>query len=160
MLLMWILDKIGLNPRPVDMGPNLQEMLQRCDGALLIGDRAIDESLRNPELVRMDLGQSWLEHTGLPMVFGVFAAHIDAPESTLMRAHNSLLEQLNRFENDSIYRKDLIAATSRRSGFSIARVEQYFDEVVLRLDKRAEKGLEKFLSDVCGIDNYDILQIT
>ena len=158
MLMMWILNQMGLNPRPVDMGPNLDEMLSRCDGALLIGDRAIDESIRNPELVRLDLGQCWFEQTGLPMVFGVFAAHVDAPESKLKEAHECLLDQLNMFENCQDYRLELIEATSHRSGFSVQRVEQYFDEVVLTLDVDAQMGLKKFLNDVCGVGDYEVLQ--
>ena len=46
------------------MGPDLGQMLERCDGALLIGDRALDEAARHPELVRMDLGEAWKDWTG------------------------------------------------------------------------------------------------
>ncbi len=159
MLLMWILGEMGLNPRPIDMGPNLDEMLERCDGALLIGDRAIDEAARNPELVRMDLGQTWYDITGLPMVFGVFAAHVDAPKSILNDAHSCLLQQLDKFENDQKYRNELIQSTSKRSGFSVDRVEQYFKEVVLKLDRTAERGLKKFLEVVCGAKEYEILNV-
>ena len=56
-LCMWLLNEMGIQPRPVDMGPDLSQMLDRCDGALLIGDRALDEAARHPELIRMDLGQ-------------------------------------------------------------------------------------------------------
>ncbi len=159
MLLMWILGEMGLNPRPIDMGPNLHEMLERCDGALLIGDRAIDEAARNPELVRMDLGQTWFDITGLPMVFGVFAAHVDAPKSILNMAHKCLLHQLEKFENDLEYREELIHTTSMRSGFTVERVKQYFNEVVLKLDDDAEKGLNKFLEVVCKIEEYETLNL-
>ena len=50
------------------MGPDLDTMLERCDGALLIGDRALDRAKTNPELVRLDLGQAWLELTGLSLI--------------------------------------------------------------------------------------------
>ncbi|MED5268379.1 MAG: MqnA/MqnD/SBP family protein, partial [Candidatus Thermoplasmatota archaeon] len=37
-LLRWYLEKQGLDPRTIDLGPDLGSMLQQCDGALLIGD--------------------------------------------------------------------------------------------------------------------------
>ncbi|DAC40809.1 MAG TPA: hypothetical protein D7I00_04160, partial [Candidatus Poseidoniales archaeon] len=76
-LLKYLLKRRGIDPRPVEMGPDLDTMLERCDGALLIGDRALDRAKTNPDLVRLDLGQAWLELTGQPMVFGVFAARKD-----------------------------------------------------------------------------------
>ena len=43
-LLIYLLRNIGLNPETVEMGPDLENMLENCDGALLIGDRALWES--------------------------------------------------------------------------------------------------------------------
>ena len=153
-LCMWMLKEMGLNPRPVDMGPDLGQMLERCDGALLIGDRALDEASNHPELVRMDLGQTWLELTGHPMVFAVFAAHRDAPSDILEEAYQLLLSQLNSFESDPIVRNSITESTAKRSGFSKSRIEQYFDEVVLRLDDNGNIGLDYFLDEVCGVKNY------
>ena len=34
----------------------------------------MDYARDNPDMVRIDLGTAWLEATGKPMVFGVFAA--------------------------------------------------------------------------------------
>ena len=158
-LCMWILEQMGLSPRPVDMGPDLGPMLERCDGALLIGDRALDEAAKNPELVRMDLGQSWLELTGLPMVFAVFAAHKDAPRQALNDAHQLLIDQLKSFESDESYYSSVIQSTANRSGFSIHRIQQYFNEVVLRLDEIGEDGLNHFLEHVCGLVNYERVKI-
>ena len=153
-LCMWILKEMGLNPRPVDMGPDLGAMLERCDGALLIGDRALDEAVNHPELIRMDLGQTWLELTGHPMVFAVFAAHRDAPAEMLEDAYHLLLSQLNAFEDDVDVRKSITESTAQRSGFSISRIEQYFNEVVLRLDENGKMGLNHFLDKVCGVQSY------
>ena len=69
-------------------GPDLDSMLERCDGALLIGDRALDRAKTNPELVQLDLGQAWLELTGQPMVFGVFAARKDTPIEAVKAAQS------------------------------------------------------------------------
>ena len=54
--------------------PNLDAMLSKCDAALIIGDPALLlEPSRLPYRV-LDLGQEWLDLTGLPMVFAVWAA--------------------------------------------------------------------------------------
>ena len=156
-LCMWILNQMGLNPRPVDMGPDLGQMLERCDGALLIGDRALDEAARHPELVRMDLGEAWKDWTGFPMVFAVYAARIDAPAGPLKEAHKLLLEQLSAFEESSDVRSKVIEATSNRSGFSQSRIDKYFDEVINRLDSEGQKGLDYFLTEVCGLEDYQLL---
>jgi chorismate dehydratase len=156
-LLMWLLEKVGCEPRPVEMGPDLSEMLNRCDGALLIGDRALDEAARHPELIRMDLGKSWREQTGLPMVFGVFAAHRDAPLEAVRKAHEMLLGQAQKFREDPIRRKEVLESTSARSGFSIDRLDRYFGEVIHELDETAMQGLELFLQEVCGTKSWEEL---
>ena len=158
-LCMWVLEQMGLNPRPVDMGPDLGQMLGRCDGALLIGDRALDEAARHPELIRMDLGQAWLELTGFPMVFAVFAAHRDSPAEKLAEAHQLLVSQLESFENSVEARQSIVKSTSSRSGFSEARIDQYFNEVKLRLDDDGNQGLVHFLEHVCGIENYQLVKL-
>jgi chorismate dehydratase len=158
-LMMWVLEQMGINPRPVDMGPDLEQMLTRCDGALLIGDRAMDEAARHPELVKIDLGQAWYELTGYPMVFGVFAAHKDTDAVKLNGVRDLFMEQLNLFQNDTIHRRDVIESTSHRSGFSKERVQQYFDEEVgWLLDSASTKGLDYFLENVCGINEYHELE--
>jgi chorismate dehydratase len=153
-LCMWLLNEMGLNPRPVDMGPDLGQMLERCDGALLIGDRALDEAARHPELIRMDLGQCWKDITGHPMVFAVYAAHRDAPPERLEEAHRFLVSQLESFENSDEVRNDVIRSTCVRSGFTENRIAKYFDEVVNRLDSDGMDGLNHFLEHVCGLDSY------
>lgn len=155
-LMMWLLHRMGLDPRPVDMGPDLSEMLQRCDGALLIGDRALDEAARHPEWIRMDLGQAWKQQTGLPMVFGVFAAHRDAPAEAVAAAHTLVLDQLRSFEEDAHRRAEVIEATRCRSGFSSERIDRYFGEVIHRLDGRASEGLERFLTEVCELEDWQM----
>ena len=158
-LCMWVLNQMGLNPRPVDMGPDLGQMLNRCDGALLIGDRALDEAARHPELIRMDLGQAWLDQTGFPMVFAVFAAHRHSPKNILNEAHRLLVSQLESFENSADRRQSIVKSTSSRSGFSEVRIDQYFDEVKLRLDGDGNQGLRHFLEQVCGVENYQTVEL-
>lgn len=151
-LLMYLLKKLDIFPKTVEMGPDLDEMLNKCDAALLIGDRALDEAERRPELVKFDLGSEWKRVTGLPMVFAVFAASIEADNTNLQRAHNDLLSNAINFNSNKSYKDEVIDFTSERSSFSIDRVEKYFSQVTNILDDAAVKGLETFLDEVCGME--------
>ncbi len=152
-LLDWILDEKGLDPRRVEMAPDLGHMLSECDGALIIGDRALMESKDNPQQVVMDLATEWTRITGYPMVFGVFAARKDTKLSHLKRAHEDLTLQLDKFDNDNTWRSSVIQAASIGTGISITRLDNYFStEVCNRLDSDAEIGLDLFLKQVCGVD--------
>ncbi len=151
-LLDWILDEKGLDPRRVEMAPDLGEMMAECDGALIIGDRALLESKTNPELVVMDLAAEWTKMTGLPMVFGVFAARKDTDPRFLIRAHSDMTNQLDKFEQDITWRSRVIDDASSTVGLSTTRLDNYYStEVCNRLDTDAERGLELYLDLVCGV---------
>jgi chorismate dehydratase len=127
-------------------------MLSNCDGALLIGDRALAAARANPELVRLDLGYEWTAKTGLPMVFGVFATRKDSPQDRLRMAHSDMLEQYKMFLSDTDWKLRVVKSSAKKLGFPESRVSQYFDnEVRNYLDADAIKGLEMFLTDVCGM---------
>ena len=133
------------------MAPDLERMLSECDGALMIGDRALLESIANPKLVIMDLGAEWTSMTGLPMVFGVFAARKDTDTSVLAKAHSEMLYQLDRFDNDLTWRLQVITNASISTGLSETRLDNYYrSEVWNRLDEDALRGLDMYLKQVCG----------
>ena len=73
-LLKYLVKTNNLNPEFIEMGPDLNGMLEKCDGCLLIGDRALESAREFPGLVKLDLGAEWKRVSGHPMVFGVFAA--------------------------------------------------------------------------------------
>ncbi len=150
-LLKYILKQKGLEPELTVMGPDIDTMLSVSDGALIIGDRALDASKKYPDKVILDLGLEWQNISGCPMVFGVFAARRDTPLGSIKKAYESLLEQLTEFENNQ-HRRDLIVELSASSsGLSNSRLDQYFSEVFNRLDEDHINGLNRFLKDACGI---------
>ncbi|MDD9267639.1 menaquinone biosynthesis protein [Paenibacillus sp. GCM10023248] len=53
--------------------PNVNRMMERADGALLIGDDAIKESWGNQTYMITDLGQEWAKWTGQWISFAVWA---------------------------------------------------------------------------------------
>jgi len=74
-----------VEPRFEARGPDLDDMLQHCDAALLIGDNALfldsdatrltlDASDDNRHgIEKIDLGQAWKKLTGLPFVYAFWA---------------------------------------------------------------------------------------
>ena len=150
-LLKYILNQEGLEPETILMGPDLDSMLEACDGALLIGDRALEGAKASPENVQMDLGQAWLHRTSKPMVFGVFAARRDTPIEDVRAAQEALLERLMQFETQPSQRQAVIEWSMSRSDLDYERLNRYFGEVFNRLDGEHKEGLEQFLVDACGL---------
>ncbi len=150
-LLKYILRYKGLTPKLTVMGPDIDSMLAVSDGALIIGDRALDASRKYPEKVTLDLGLEWQSLTGHPMVFGVFAARKDTPIQHISRAYESLLDQLVEFEVNPSRRELIVELASKNSGLSIERMDQYFGEVFNRLNKEHIDGLNLFLTEACGM---------
>ncbi|HEY4088130.1 MAG TPA: MqnA/MqnD/SBP family protein, partial [Bryobacteraceae bacterium] len=63
------------------MKPELEPMLAACDAALIIGDPALRLEPAELPYEVLDLGAEWVEWSGLPMVFAVWAgkkAHLTA----------------------------------------------------------------------------------
>ncbi len=149
-LLKYIIKQQGFEPNYTIMGPDIDAMLDNCDGALIIGDRALDASKLYPEKIILDLGLEWREITGKPMVFGVFAARRDTPVSDVKKAYNSLIEQLELFENSVVRRNEIIRISADKSGLTEERLNQYFGEVFNRLDQQHIDGLNLFLTEACG----------
>ena len=154
MLMRWILKQRDLDPKYVKMGPDMDSMLDECDGALIIGDRAISAAIHNPELVRMDLGREWVEITGLPMVFGVFAARKDSNVHSISRARELMLSNYNVFLEQEEVNKTVISDASKKVSLSVERVAEYYaNEVSNLLSAESIKGLRVFLEEVCEIQS-------
>ena len=154
MLMRWILKQRGLDPKYVKMGPDMDSMLDECDGALIIGDRAISAAINNPDLVRMDLGREWAEITGLPMVFGVFAARKDSDGHSISRARELMLRNYNIFLEQEEVRNVVISDASKKVCLSVERVGEYYDnEVSNLLGPESIKGLSVFLEEVCEVES-------
>lgn len=66
-------EAFGIEPAFVPMAPRIDDMLVRCDAALLIGDPALflDHAARG--LLKIDLGEEWVRLTQLPFVWAFWA---------------------------------------------------------------------------------------
>jgi chorismate dehydratase len=63
----------GVTADAVPMAPDLDAMLARADAALIIGDVALFLDHEGAGAQKIDLGQLWMESTGLPFVYAVWA---------------------------------------------------------------------------------------
>lgn len=66
-------EKYELIPNYIVMAPDLDEMLDKADAALVIGDKALHYNQQYPHL--LDLGEEWFNLTGLPFVYAFWAGH-------------------------------------------------------------------------------------
>src|SRR5262245_30413519 len=75
-------------PQALPMQPALERMLQTADAALLIGDYALFVDHEAMGVRKIDLGQLWTEHTGLPFIYAFWAGWpraVDAEEVTMLQ---------------------------------------------------------------------------
>jgi chorismate dehydratase len=93
--------RLGRQPEYVAMAPELPAMLEACDAALVIGDRAL---ALESELPRLDLGEEWQRQTGLPFVYAFWAG----PRGAVSAAD---VARLQRALRDGLGRLGTIAAS-------------------------------------------------
>ena len=78
--------RYGAVPSVDSFPPDLPSMLQAADAALLIGDPALRAGAAHLPYTVLDLGEEWMEMTGLPMVFAVWGCRKEAASSDLAPA--------------------------------------------------------------------------
>jgi predicted solute-binding protein len=121
--------------------PDLEAMLRTADAALVIGDPALHiEPGRLPYEVH-DLGGEWVEETGLPMVFAVWAGRKDVVTPDVIEA----FQQSCRYGRERI--EEIVAAEGPRRGLAPELVREYLTRhIVHELGPRDYEGLNYFLS--------------
>ncbi|MFC6092622.1 chorismate mutase [Saccharothrix lopnurensis] len=125
--------------------PVLADMLRQADGAVLIGDAALAETLHpRPGLRVHDLGALWRDWTGLPMVFAVWAVR----RSTAARrpddvraAHAVLLEAAGR---GAANLADVAESLAHNGLFSGDELTRYLGTLDHSLGERQLAGIRHF----------------
>ncbi|MFN8062807.1 MAG: menaquinone biosynthesis protein [Vicinamibacterales bacterium] len=129
----------GIAPTFQSVGPDIRDMLQRCDAALLIGDPALFLDPASLGVEKIDLGEQWTAFTGLPFVWAFWVGRraqgrpetLAALEGARRRGEAAL---------DEIARQHSQGDSARR-----ARIERYLRESIhYDLDDRCEAGLRKY----------------
>ncbi len=132
--------RYGVAPQSVSHAPDLGAMLRIADAALIIGDPALRIEPSSLSLHVYDLGAEWVEMTGLPMVFAVWAGRKGTVTPELVASfQESCRYGLARVE-------EIVAAESAARGFPPEVVRKYLTQhIVHELGPRDYQGMELFL---------------
>jgi chorismate dehydratase len=111
-----------------------------AEAKLLIGDAALKSAFEDPT-PHYDLGRLWLERTGLPMVFAVWACPEPLAEG-LAELEDALVAsvRLARAEPER-----LAFEASERYGYPPGFLARYFEKLRYRFGPRERAGLYTFL---------------
>ena len=111
-----------------------------ADAKLLIGDAALQSAFADPT-PHYDLGKLWLERTGLPMVFAVWAAPEPVVEGLPELEHALVASvRLARSEPEVLARE-----ASERYGYPAGYLARYFEKLRYSFGPREKAGLYTFL---------------
>ena len=137
--------RYGAAPVQTAQAPDLDAMLATADAALIIGDPALGIDPAKPDPASAgkfvyDLGAEWLQMTGLPMVFAVWAGRKGVVTPEVGEAfRGSCRYGLEHMD-------EIVAAESVARGFAPEVVREYLTRyIVHELGPREYQGMELFL---------------
>ena len=110
-----------------------------ADAKLLIGDAALQSTFEDPT-PHHDLGRLWLERTGLPMVYALFACPDPAPDG-ILELEEALLDA---HRTARAHPEELAREASGRYGYPPGFLARYFEKLRYRFGPRERAGLMTF----------------
>ncbi len=116
------------------------EVWPDADAKLLIGDAALQSAFQDPT-PHHDLGRLWLERTGLPMVFAVWAAPEPVVEG-LTELQDALVASVRLARSEP---EVLAHEASERYGYPAGFLARYFEKLRYSFGPRERAGLYTFL---------------
>ncbi len=133
----------GVHPAYFPFSDNLEEALARGDGALLIGDSALEHRAA-PDLHIYDLGREWFRCTGAPMTFAVWAVRRE-----FAIRQPDLVGHIWALFQDSIsycasHIGEIALDASRWELFSASFLEEYFRSLAFGFERDIRDGLRLF----------------
>ena len=111
-----------------------------ADAKLLIGDAALKSAFEDPT-PHHDLGRLWLERTGLPMVFAVWACPEPVADG-LAELEDALVSSVRQARAEP---EQLAFESSERYGYPAGFLARYFEKLRYRFGPRERAGLYTFL---------------
>jgi predicted solute-binding protein len=131
--------KYGVEPEVQSHVPHLPSMLELADAALIIGVAALVLDPAHLPFHVLDLGAEWVQMTGLPMVFAVWAARADLPKQD----PQPFLESM-RFGIEHV--DEIARSEHAKIGVSEDLARSYLkNNIVFELGDREYAGLQTFL---------------
>jgi chorismate dehydratase len=110
-----------------------------ADARLLIGDAALKSMFEDPT-PHHDLGRLWLERTGLPMVYAVFAC-ADPPPPGILEVEDALLAA---HRTARTHPEELAREASARYGYPPGFLARYFEKLRYSFGPRERAGVLTF----------------
>ena len=123
---------------------------EEADATLLIGDAALKSAFEDPT-PHHDLGRLWLERTGLPMVFAVWACP-DPPPPGLQELEQALVDSVLTARAEP---EQLAYESSDRYGYPPGFLARYFEKLRYRFGPRERAGLLTFLELARDVGELD-----
>jgi chorismate dehydratase len=121
-----------------------------ADAKLLIGDAALKSAFEDPT-PHYDLGRLWLEKTGLPMVFAVWAAPEPVAEGVAELEHSLVASvRLARAEPGVLAHE-----ASERYGYPAGYLARYFEKLRYSFGPRERAGFYTFLEMARDVGELD-----
>jgi chorismate dehydratase len=111
-----------------------------ADAKLLIGDAALKSAFEDPT-PHYDLGRLWLERTGLPMVFAVWACPEPLADG-LAELEDALVASVRVARAEP---EQLAYEAAERYGYPAGFLARYFEKLRYRFGPRERAGLYTFL---------------
>ena len=113
---------------------------EEADAKLLIGDAALRSAFEDPT-PHHDLGKLWLERTGLPMVFAVWACPEPVADG-LADLEDALVSSVRQARAEP----ELLAfEAAEQYGYPAGFLARYFEKLRYRFGPRERAGLYTFL---------------
>jgi predicted solute-binding protein len=140
--------KYGCRPALSARPPDLAAMLATADAALVIGDPALRIDPAGLPYEVHDLGAEWVEWSGLPMVFAVWAARpgFGGPEV------EAAFRESCRYGRERL--DEIVLAESAARGFSPQFAHDYLaHNIVNELGPRDYEGLNRFLAEAVELQS-------
>ncbi|MEW4561599.1 menaquinone biosynthesis protein [Bremerella sp. JC770] len=139
-------ERLGVRPRlqALPLGSDMRDC--EADAILLIGDRAIHPPAIDAVEV-WDLGETWVDWTGLPFVFAMWVARPNVPTEAiaqrLMQARNSGLESL----------PEIAQREAAKYQLTTSECFQYFhDNLHFTLGPQEKAALTRYYDYAVGLD--------
>ncbi len=132
----------GANPEFVDAPPDLDAMLSHHDGALLIGDPALEAAQRSGDWQTLDLARAWHDFTGLSFTFAAWTGRRGLEENQ----GRELAALLNEARDVGVANIEAIARENpTRSPLSPAIRQAYLSEAIeYRFSPSHQAGMRQF----------------
>jgi chorismate dehydratase len=123
---------------------------EEADGTLLIGDAALQSAFEDPT-PHHDLGRLWLERTGLPMVFAVWAVPLPA-HTDVLDLEEALVASVRAARAEP---ETLAFEAAERYGYPPGFLARYFEKLRYRFGPRERAGLYTFLELARDVGELD-----